>query len=276
MGGFPDPWSVHRMPPKKKPTRSTSSGRPAGASRGGSGNRGGRKPPPPLTVGKPKPWGLIGLTLVVVLFAAGVIGYALVKVNESAENTPQALADKAKQIEGITVIDYPGGQHNDGTIKYDQSPPFGGQHANAWADCTGTVYPDPIRSENAVHSMEHGAIWITYRPDLPADQVSKLSGRVDGQSQMMMSPYPGLKQPISLQSWGHQLFLDNPDDPRIDDFIDDLRLNSVTTPEYGASCANPTFKSSPLPPDPTAPAGSATPSTAPSASASAPAPSASG
>src|SRR5215212_7368316 len=109
MGGFPDPWSVHRMPP------------------------------PPLTVGKPKPWGLIGLTLVVVLFAAGVIGYALVKVNESAQNTPQALADKAKQIQGITVIDYPGGQHNDGIIKYDQSPPIGGQHANAWADCTGTV-----------------------------------------------------------------------------------------------------------------------------------------
>ena len=260
------------MPPKKKPNRSTSSGK-GGASRAGGGGRGGgggRKPPPPLTMGKPKPWGLIGLTLVVVLFAAGVIGYAVVQVNESEGNTPQALADRAKEIPGITVVDYPAGQHNDGTIAYDQSPPFGGQHANAWADCTGTVYPNPIRSENAIHSLEHGAIWITYQPGLAEDQVGKLAGRVEGESQMMMSPYPGLKSPVSLQSWGHQLFVDNADDPRIDDFIKNLRLNSVTTPEFGASCTNPNFKTSPLPPDPTAPAGSAP------AGSSAPAPSASG
>lgn len=253
------------MPPKKKPTSNTGSGKGAGASRGG---RGGRKAPPPMTIAKPKPWGLIGLTMVVVLFAVGVIGYAVFRVNESSGETPQALADRAKQIPGITVIDYPGGEHNDATIQYDQSPPFGGQHANTWADCTGTVYPSPIRSENAVHSLEHGAIWITYQPDLPEDQVSKLADKVDGVAQMMMSPYTGLKSPISLQSWGHQLFVENADDPRIDDFIKDLRLNSVTTPEYGAACSNPTFKTTPLPPDPTTPA-------SPSASGT-PAPTASG
>jgi hypothetical protein len=260
------------MPPKKKPISSTGTGKGAGASRGG---KGGRKAPPPMMIAKPKPWGLIGLTMVVVLFAAGVIGYAVFRVNESAGETPQALADRAKQMEGVTYIEYPGGEHNDGTITYDQSPPFGGQHANAWADCTGTVYPNPIRSENAVHALEHGAVWITYQPDLPEDQVSKLAGKVDGVAQMMLSPYPGLKSKVSLQSWGYQLFVDDANDPRIDDFIKDLRLNSVTTPEYGASCANPTFKASPLPPDPTAPAGSATP--APSGSGSpAPAPTASG
>jgi hypothetical protein len=130
-----------------------------------------------------------------------------------------------------------------------------------WADCTGTVYPDPIRSENAVHSLEHGAIWITYRPDLPADQVDELTKKVEGVSQMLMSPYPGLKSPISLQSWGHQLFVDSASDERVDDFIDDLRLNTVTTPEFGASCTNPEFKAAPLPQEPTgsapAPSGSA-------------------
>ena len=236
------------MPPKKKNTTGNKSTPPRAA---GGGGRSGRKPPPPLTVGKPRPWGLIALTLVVVLFAAGVIGYAVLKVNESSKNTPQALADKAKQIQGITVVSYPAGEHDDNPIKYDQSPPFGGKHANAWADCAGTVYPNPIRSENAVHSLEHGAVWITYQPDLPSNQVDALTKRVDGVTQMLMSPYPGLKTKVSLQSWGHQLFVDDADDPRIDEFISDLRLNSVVTPEYGASCTNPDFKASPLPPDPT-------------------------
>lgn len=243
------------MPPKKKntPAKKTTPSR-AGATRSG-----GRKPPP--TIGKQRPWGFIALSLVVLLFAGGVIGYAVYKVNESSKNTPEALADKAKAIQGMTVVDYPSGEHDDNPIKYDKSPPFGGKHANAWADCTGTVYPDPIRSENAVHSLEHGAIWVTYRPDLAADQVEALKKRVDGVPQMLMSPYPGLKSPVGLQSWGHQLFVDSASDPRVDEFITDLRLNSVTTPEYGASCTNPDFKASPLPPDPTTtPSGSAKPS----------------
>ena len=259
------------MPPKKKSTGKKST--PPRAAGGGRG--GGRRPAPPVTIGKQRPWGLIALTMVVVLFAAGVIGYAVMRVNESSQNTPQAKADDARSIEGISAVEYPAGEHNDAAIKYDKSPPFGGQHANAWADCTGTVYPNPIRSENAVHSMEHGAIWITYQPGLAEDQVEKLSDKVDGESQMMMSPYTGLTSPISLQAWGYQLFVDNADDPRVDRFITDLRLNEVTTPEYGASCANPAFKATPLPPDPTAPAGSGSPA-APSGSAATPAPSASG
>ena len=34
-----------------------------------------------------------------------------------------------------------------------------------------------------------------------------LTGKVQNQPYMVMSPYPGLDQPISLQSWGHQLKL---------------------------------------------------------------------
>jgi len=227
-------------------------------------------------VAKPKPWGLIAMTMAVVLFAAGVIGYALFRVNKSAENTPEAKAAAAKSIEGVLVKTYQGGVHNDGVIKYAESPPIGGEHANAWADCAGTVYPDPIRQENAVHSLEHGSIWITYRPGLAADQVDALKRRVDGVEQMLMSPYPGLKSAVSLQAWGFQLGVDSAADPRIDQFIDDLRLNPTVAPEPNGSCVNPTFKASPLPPDPsgaTAPSGSAAPSgwAAPSASGSAPA-----
>jgi hypothetical protein len=236
------------MPPKKKtttPRKSTPPGRAAG------GGRSGRKPPPPIMVAKPKPWGLIALTLVVVLFAGLVIGYAVFRVNKSNQNSPEAKANDAKAISGMVVKDFPSRNHVQGVVAYTDSPPFGGDHDPTWADCNGTVYPSPLRNENAVHMLEHGAVWVTYQPDLAADQVAALKKKVDGIGYMAMSPYPGLKTAVSLQSWGHQLFVTSASDPRVDQFITDLRLNSSVTPEFGASCANPDFKANPTPPDPT-------------------------
>jgi Protein of unknown function (DUF3105) len=224
------------MPPKGRNTGSSPSG------------KGRRKPPAPIAVAKPKPWGLIAATLVVVLFAAGVLGYAIYRVNQSSKNTPEAKASSARSIQGIQTATYQGSVHQDGVIKYDKSPPFGGPHNATWADCTGTVYSTPIASENAVHALEHGAVWITYKQDLPAAQVETLKKKVDGVDYMLMSPYTGQQQSeISIQAWGFQLAVDSADDARIDQFINDLRLNPTTTPEYGAQCTNPQFKAAPAP-----------------------------
>jgi hypothetical protein len=37
--------------------------------------------------------------------------------------------------------------------------------------------------------MEHGAIWITYRPDLPKDQIKTLTNFASNQSYIVLSPY---------------------------------------------------------------------------------------
>jgi len=148
--------------------------------------------------------------------------------------------DPSLGIEGITVVEYPVGLHVRATqrVAYDRTPPFGGPHDAVWAACTGTVYDKPIRSENAVHSLEHGAVWITYDPALVTGAaLDGLVDRVEGQPYLMMSPYPGLSVPISLQSWGHQLVVDGPSDTRIDHFVAALRLNRNTFPEPGATCA---------------------------------------
>jgi hypothetical protein len=236
--------------PSKNPTKTTAA-------------RGNRPPPrrsmPPPAVSRPKPWGLIAATVAVVLFAGAVIGYAVIQVREKAAQTPEARKADAAKITGVTVKSYQSQLHKQTAVKYDQSPPFGGEHDPEWADCTGTVYDKAIRSENAVHSLEHGAIWITYQPGLAAGEVDALKRRVAGVDYTLMSPYPGLKTKVSLQSWGHQLFVDSADDNRIDRFIKDLRHNTVTTPEPNASCVNPQFKSKPRAPDSAPAAGAATP-----------------
>jgi hypothetical protein len=107
------------------------------------------------------------------------------------------------------------------------------------------VYPEAIASENAVHSLEHGAVWITYRPGLLAGELAALRQLVQGQSHLLVSPFPGQSAPISLQSWGYQLALDKVDDPRLVQFVNLLRSNPITTPEYGEDCVNPEFKANP-------------------------------
>jgi hypothetical protein len=208
--------------------------------------------------GKPKPWGMIFGTIAVVLLAAGVFTYAFVQINEKEKFVASDdNKDPSENIDGVKRVNYEGSKHVTGQqrVAYDQSPPFGGPHDQVWAVCTGTVYDKPVRNENMVHSLEHGAVWIAYNPDkIKGGALKKLEDKVNGQPYLMLSPYPGLDRPISLQSWGHQLKLDSADDQRIDQFITSLRENKYQNPEPGGSCdyaaADPT---QPPPFDPTNP-----------------------
>ncbi len=190
------------------------------------------------------PWGLIIGTVLVVVLAVGIIGYAVSKgskKSDSASNNPDKIA-------GVVHKSFPSGDHVNGVIKYNESPPMGGPHAPIWADCTGTVYPNQIANENAVHDLEHGAIWITYKPGLAAAQLDVLTKLVAGQQYMILTPYAGLKTNISLQAWGYQLFLDDANDARVKQFISALKLSQTNTPELGASCTNAAFKTTPSTP----------------------------
>lgn len=226
--------------PAARPTGGSS--RPAGAAAAKSapGSRSSRaRKPPPVVSKQPKPWGWIAIAVVVAVFAAGAIGYAIYTVNESAPPVPG-------DITGLQTVRYDGGVHVTGNVTYAETPPVGGEHDNAWLDCNGQVYDIQVRNENAVHGLEHGAVWITYRPDLPQDQIDALADLVDGEGYTFMSPYPDQESPISLQAWGNQLVVDSADDARIELFIDVFRQSSTNTPEPGASCDRPEFLADPL------------------------------
>lgn len=136
-------------------------------------------------------------------------------------------------IEGVEVVQVTSAQHTTSTVNYPVAPPAGGPHHPAWQQCG--VYTSPIASEHAVHSLEHGAIWITYSSDLPQDQIDKLADITRRSTHRLLSPFEGLESPIVLSAWGYQLRLDNADDSRLMDFI--LKYEQgPQTPEPGASC----------------------------------------
>lgn len=120
---------------------------------------------------------------------------------------------------GSVLVTYPGlaRDHVTGRVDYQQTPPAGGAHASVWQNCG--IYASPVPSENAVHSLEHGAFWITYQPDLPANQVAELRADVSGQPYGLLSPYPGLPAPIVATVWGIQLKVQTATDPELKAFI---------------------------------------------------------
>ncbi|WP_337062056.1 DUF3105 domain-containing protein [Kineococcus sp. G2] len=138
-------------------------------------------------------------------------------------------------LEAVRTFEYTGGQHTQEPVQYAQTPPVGGEHAPVWLNCG--VYAEPVPNENAVHSLEHGAVWITYSPDLPAEQVEQLQEAVEGREYTVLSPYEGLPSPVVLSAWNHQLTLQDADDPRIGAFLSQY-VNGPQTPEPGALCSN--------------------------------------
>jgi hypothetical protein len=160
--------------------------------------------------------------------------------------------DPSKDIEGIEITEYDAAHAEPGQrVAYEKAPPDGGRHDQVWATCNGVVYDTPVRNEHMVHSLEHGAVWIAYNADdVTGDDLDALVDRVENQPYMLLSPYPGLDRPVALQSWGHQLKVDDVDDERIDQFITALRDNEYTTPEPGAPCdsVGPEFDTTNPPP----------------------------
>lgn len=148
----------------------------------------------------------------------------------------QSSADRvtANQIVGLQSVGDLTQNHVDGSVEYPLTPPVGGDHDAQWQNCG--VYSDPVANENAVHSLEHGAVWITYRPDLPDEQVAELAAVATGEAYLLVSPSTDLPAPVVASAWGKQLLLTGVADPRLDQFIRAFE-NGPQTPEPGAACS---------------------------------------
>ena len=208
-----------------------------------------------------------------VIVIGGVAGYLATRGGGSSEVMPSAVGGGAtvsqgpvhvvantSGISGVTEYDTAGWpqassngpaadalshDHVPGAVTYSVTPPVGGDHNAEWMNCG--IYDQPVPNEHAVHNLEHGAVWITYQPSLPQSAVSALrafvakqtmvsSGEGAASRYMDLSPYPGLPSPVVISSWGFQLKVASPSDPRLQQFVNKFRASQQYTPEYGGAC----------------------------------------
>lgn len=120
----------------------------------------------------------------------------------------------------------------EGPIDYDRHPPTNGDHAPIWQNCG--FYEQPIQDKHAVHSMDHGVVWITYRPNLPEQQIRALRP-YGNENYVIASPYPRQNAPVTATSWRVQLELDSANDPRLRRFVNDFKISELA-PLSGNRC----------------------------------------
>ena len=166
---------------------------------------------------------LIGGAIVAGVIALGYLLYT----NLQRPQPPEAIA-------GVVDHEHQDRGHVEHEIEAGDLSPVGGIHSPEWQNCG--IYDEPVSIENAVHSLEHRAMWLTYQPELAAQEVKVLRDAVRGEGFALMSPYPGLRSPVVLTAWETQLELDSVDDDRIAEFVDRYQ-QGPTTPEPGAPCS---------------------------------------
>jgi hypothetical protein len=98
-------------------------------------------------------------------------------------------------------------------------PPAGGPHFVN--QLPGGIYDAPVEDGRAIHSLEHGLIWITYRPDqISADQLKALTDIAgDRRRDVILSPRPQNRDLVVLTSWGRRQIVEPTDSKAIKDFI---------------------------------------------------------
>ena len=161
----------------------------------------------------------VGTLGVVALSGFIVLGLA----SEPQSGLPEGVAD--------VTVDPP--THVEGDIYEDHEVPAGGAHSQVWLNCG--FYSEPVPAENAVHSLEHGAVWITYGPNVPESEISTLRDLASPVEKVLVSPIPEQESNIVLTSWARKLELDSVTDDRLEQFVREL-AGSLSAPEPGGAC----------------------------------------
>jgi hypothetical protein len=173
-------------------------------------------------------FGAIIAVAVAIIVAVTIVIVGQVQKEKSLEEAA------GKDIEGVQTYDIASQNHTEDPVQYEQTPPVGGDHKPIWLNCG--VYTEPVEDTNAVHSLEHGAVWVTYQPELAKDQVDALTELVGDRNHVILSPHPEQESPVMASAWGLQLGVDSAEDERLETFLAKY-VQGEQTPEPGATCS---------------------------------------
>lgn len=151
--------------------------------------------------------------------------------SKSGELLPAAVS---KPVEGTSDLQIVGRNHiASGTAGsgYNSNPPSSGPH---WpSPAKNGVYDETLPDEQLIHNLEHGHVWIAYKPDVGDEVKNKLKEIVkDDDWKVVLEPRDKNETMIALVAWGRVLKLDQLDENKVKDFIRTYRNRGLeNTPE---------------------------------------------
>ncbi|MFE0515582.1 DUF3105 domain-containing protein [Streptomyces sp. NPDC058964] len=177
-----------------------------------------------------------------VVVVAGLVVGGVVVVNSQKDKDGSAASDSKTSGHFVTGKDGVktwkgtlGRTHVTTDVHYPTEPPVGGNHNPVWQNCNGDVYTKALKNVNAVHALEHGAVWVTYTSKAAKKDVDALAAKVKRTPYTLMSPDDKQKDPIMLTAWAHQRTVTSATDPNVDKFFAEF-VQGKQTPEPGAAC----------------------------------------
>lgn len=86
---------------------------------------------------------------------------------------------------------------------YNSNPPSSGPHFGSPANWG--IYDYEVNDKIFIHNLEHGGIWIAYRPSIGADAAGELKAIIDsyGGSKFVMAPRAANDADIAIAAWTH-------------------------------------------------------------------------
>ena len=110
--------------------------------------------------------------------------------------TPEPLGEDYSRVmpqEGATHV-------QEGTrALYQSNPPTSGNH---WSTpLRDGIYETEKPDEGAIHSLEHGRVWITYKPSIGEEAIAALKDAIKGQFGTIVSPRVANETDIALAAW---------------------------------------------------------------------------
>lgn len=165
------------------------------------------------------PW-VIGVGIAVIAF----IGWIAWENRPVGTSTGDLMGEEVKFVSSAHVALASELQIPDGV------PPAGGPHfVNP---LPGGVYTEPVDDGRVIHSLEHGLVWISYKPGAVSDaQLKAITDLAEGRKRdIVLSPRPDNKDALVVVSWGRRLVLKPDDTKTLKDFIS---TNLNRSPEPG-------------------------------------------
>ena len=166
------------------------------------------------------------IALLGVLFSAALISCS------SGESEPVEVSTE-EMLEEVEYLVITSREHTDENVDYPTIPPAGGNHLGIWHTCG--IYKVELLDEAAVHSLEHGAVWVTYKPEIPKEEIIKLTIMLSSRSKILLSPHPEQISPIVATAWGRRLEIESSNDLRLEKFVD-FFVDGEAAPEAGITC----------------------------------------
>lgn len=162
-------------------------------------------------------WWVVGILAIVAAITAGGIWYS----KSRSQNLPGAF--------------YPeqGREHvplDDKKYEYNSNPPTSGWHFAKPANWG--VYKEEMDDRILIHNLEHGGVWISYKPEIPDDIKKKLESYFEKYgTKVIVTPRKANDADIVLAVWTRleKFSVSEFSEERVDNFI--RRLRNKTAPE---------------------------------------------